>query len=311
MIYTVTFNPAVDYALRVGEIKRGQVNRTVFDRVSFGGKGINVSTVLKTLGVESTALGFAAGFTGEALEKGLEARGINTKFIHLDEGMTRICVKLYEEKDGCETEINPAGPVIPPKKVKELTDSLMSLKEGDILVLAGSVPGSVSGDIYKDICAGLHDSGVMIAADASGELLTGLLPYRPFAVKPNHAEAGEICGIEVTSPEHAKECACALREMGARNAIVSMAEQGAALAAEDGRVYFAKAPKGKAVNSVGAGDSMLAGFLAGFLETGDMRQSLLRGIAAGSATAFSEGLASREDYDRILKEIIHEDRSGI
>ncbi|MDE6593384.1 MAG: 1-phosphofructokinase [Oscillospiraceae bacterium] len=303
MIYTVTFNPAVDYALRVGEVKRGQVNRTVSDEVSFGGKGINVSTVLKTLGVESTALGFAAGFTGEALEKGLKKNGINAEFIHLDEGMTRICIKLYEEADGAETEINPAGPVIPKEKINELTSRLKALREGDTLVLAGSVPGSVSGDIYKQICKDLAGSGVRIAADASGDLLTGILPYRPFIVKPNHAEAGEICGIEATTPDHARECAAALREMGAQNAIVSMAEKGAALAAADGNVYFIAAPKGVAVNSVGAGDSMLAGFLAGFIATGDYRQSLLRGIAAGSATAFSKGLASREDYDRILKEI--------
>lgn len=303
MIYTVTFNPAVDYALRVGSLQKGQVNRTVSDCVSFGGKGINVSVVLNTLGVDSTALGFAAGFTGEALEKGLRESGINTEFIRLDSGMTRICVKLFEEQDSTETEINPAGPDIPAEKLAKLTDRLGGLCEGDILVLAGSVPGSVPRDIYKRICESLAGSGVRIAADASGELLTGLLPYKPFAVKPNHAEAGEICGIAVTSPEEAIECACRLREMGAQNAIVSMAEKGAALAADDGKTYFVPAPAGTAVNSVGAGDSMLAGFLAGFLETGDHRQSLLRGTAAGSATAFSKGLMSREDYDRILGEI--------
>lgn len=303
MIYTVTFNPAVDYALRVGRLERGQVNRTVSDCVSFGGKGINVSIVLKTLGVDSTALGFAAGFTGEALEKGLRESGINTDFIRLGSGMTRICVKLFEEQDGTETEINPAGPFIPEEKLNELIEKLRGLCEEDILVLAGSVPGSMPRDIYKRICSGLAGSGVRIAADASGELLTGLLPYKPFVVKPNHAEAGEICGIAVKAPGEAMDCACRLREMGAMNAIVSMAEKGAALAAQDGRTYFVPAPSGTAVNSVGAGDSMLAGFLAGFLETGDLRQSLLRGTAAGSATAFSKGLMSREDYDRILKDI--------
>ncbi len=303
MIYTVTFNPAVDYVLRLSELVPGQMNRPVSEKIRWGGKGINVSAVLKMLGVESTALGFAAGFTGRALEDAVRASGINTDFIDLPEGFTRICVKLFEENGSRETEINPGGPFIGKDAIEKLLDRLSRLERGDVLILAGSVPGSVPSDIYETVCQRLCGRGVMVAADASGDLLTNLLRYKPFAVKPNQYEASEICGFTVDSHDKAEKCALYLKEQGAENVIVSMAGDGAVLAAGDGRVYHIGAPKGTVVNSVGAGDSMLAGFIAGYMKTGDYAEALRWGTASGSATAFSKELACREDFDRILKEL--------
>lgn len=303
MIYTVTFNPALDYTLRLDELKQGRMNRTISEKILWGGKGINVSTVLRTLGVESTALGFVAGFTGKALEEAVAASGINTDFITLDEGSTRICVKLYEEKDGKETEINANGPDISSEAVDKLFNKLDKLKSGDHLVLAGSVPVSVRSDIYETICKRLENSGVLIAADASGSLLTKLLKYKPFLIKPNHHEAGEIFNCEIYNHEQAEAIALQLRVMGAANVIISMAGEGAVLAAENAEVYHIGAPKGTVVNSVGAGDSMLAGFLAGYITTGSYETALKWGTASGSASAFSHGLAEKSDFDRLLKEI--------
>jgi len=303
MIYTVTFNPAVDYVLRLDSVMTGSVNRTSSEEICWGGKGINVSSVLKTLDTPSTALGFTAGFTGQALEDAVKSMGIDCDFIRLDKGFTRICVKLFETDNGKETEINPQGPFIDGNAVDRLLKIIDCLKSGDFLVLAGSVPKSVPNDIYETICKRLDGSGVLIAADASGELLTKLLKYKPFLVKPNHHEVGEIFGCKVFTKEKAEACALQLRVMGASNVIVSMAEMGAVLAAEDSNVYHIGSPKGTAVNSVGAGDSMLAGFLAGYIKTKDYNTALKWGTAAGSATAFSKGLADRETFDRLLKEI--------
>ena len=237
MIYTVTFNPAVDYVLRVDTLKSGQVNRTLSEKICWGGKGINVSAVLKMLDTESTALGFAAGFTGAELVKAVSDMGINTDFIMLNEGSTRICVKLFEEQSECETEINPNGPDISSDDISKLMDKLDLLTSNDILILAGSIPKSVPSDIYECICKRLQPKGVMIAADASGALLTNLIKYKPFLVKPNHIEAGEICGFEIDTAEKAEACALRLRVMGAQNVIVSMAGDGAVMAAADGNVY--------------------------------------------------------------------------
>lgn len=303
MIYTVTFNPAVDYVLRLDEITPGRINRTVSEEIFWGGKGINVSWVLKLLDTESTALGFTAGFTGAALKAAVEQMGINTDFITLDKGITRICMKLFETNSSRETEINPAGPEIGPAAADRLIKKISLLKSGDMLVLAGSVPKSVQSDIYSVICKRLENSGVLTAADASGDLLKGLLKYKPFIVKPNHYEANEIFGCDASDPECAADCALRLRSMGAVNAIISMAEKGAVLADENGRLHKISAPKGTAVNSVGAGDSMLAGFIAGYMRTGDYAAALKWGTAAGSATAFSKGLMSRADFDRLLEEI--------
>lgn len=303
MIYTVTFNPAVDYVVRLSELNCGQVNRTASERICWGGKGINVSAVLKTLDTESTALGFIAGFTGKALEEAVRGMGIKTDLITLPQGITRINTKLFEENTGCETEINSNGPDIDSRSIDKLLGQTDKLKSGDILVLAGSVPRSVPSDIYEIICSRLENSGVRICADASGNLLTKLIKYKPFLIKPNHHEAGEICGIEADTDERAEACALRLRMMGAGNVLVSRAGDGAVLAADDGNVYSMGVPSGKVVNSVGAGDSMLAGFLAGWLRTGSYKQALRWGTAAGSATAFSQDLTDRETFDRLLKEI--------
>lgn len=303
MIYTVTFNPAVDYVVRLEKLCGGQVNRTLSERICWGGKGINVSAVLHTLDTESTALGFVAGFTGKALETAVAQMGINTDFITLPHGTTRICMKLFEEADSKETEINPGGPDIDSESIDKLLERVSQLNRGDILVLAGSVPRSVPSDIYETICERLKGSGVLICADASGSLLSNILPYEPFLVKPNHYEAGELCGLTVDSDEKAEACALRLRVMGAQNVIVSMAGDGAVLAAADGNVYKIGVPHGTVVNSVGAGDSMLAGFLAGFLKTGSYKNALEWGTAAGSATAFSRELADRPTFDRLLREI--------
>lgn len=303
MIYTVTFNPAVDYVLRLNALSQGGINRTASEEICWGGKGINVSTVLKMLDTESVALGFTAGFTGEALEKAVKSMGIDCDFIRLEQGVTRICVKLFETESSEETEINPGGPEIDGQAIDKLLHQLDNLASGDILVLAGSVPKSVPNDIYETICKRLENSGVLIAADASGELLTKLLKYKPFLVKPNHHEVGEIFGCQIFNADQAEACALRLRVMGAANVIVSMAENGAVLAAEDSNVYRIGSPKGTAVNSVGAGDSMLAGFLAGYLRTNSYEEALRWGTAAGSATAFSKGLADRPTFDRLLKEI--------
>ena len=303
MIYTVTFNPAVDYLLRLDTLAGGGVNRTSSEDICWGGKGINVSTVLKMLDTKSTALGFTAGFTGQALEDAVRNTGIDCDFIRLEKGFTRICVKLFETATSKETEINPNGPEIDGNAIDKLLDKIGKLSSGDYLVLAGSVPKSVPADIYETICKKLENSGVLVAADASGELLTKLLKYKPFLVKPNHHEVGEIFGCEIFNGDQAEACALRLRVMGAENVIVSMAEMGAVLAAADSNVYRIGSPKGTAVNSVGAGDSMLAGFIAGYINTGSYGTALRWGTAAGSATAFSKGLADRASFGRLLKEI--------
>ncbi len=303
MIYTVTFNPAVDYVMRFDSLCAGQMNRTRSEEIFWGGKGINVSCVLKTLGIKSTALGFVAGFTGNALENAIKESGIDTDFVALPQGCTRICVKLFEKSNGRETELNANGPDIDSASIDKLLKKINMLKSGDYLILAGSVPKSVPQDIYETICQRLENSGVLIAADASGELLTRLLKYRPFLVKPNHYEAAEISGYTIDSKEKAGDCALLLKSKGALNAIVSMAGDGAVLAADDENVYNISAPIGTAVNSVGAGDSMLAGFIAGYIKSGSYETAIKWGVAAGSATAFSAGLAEKKEFDRLLREI--------
>ncbi|MBQ5330526.1 MAG: 1-phosphofructokinase [Oscillospiraceae bacterium] len=303
MIYTLTVNPAIDYSMSFDKIFSGGMNRSESESVHFGGKGINVSAVLNELGCETTALGFIAGFTGDELERGLLESGIKSDFIRLDSGMTRINLKLTD-KDGNETELNAAGPDIPKEKIDELLGKLGSLDENDTLVLAGSLPRHVSQDLYENICEKLFTSRRMrVAADVSGNLIKGIMHFHPWLIKPNHLEAEEICGKKIDSHRSAEECALQLRAMGAMNVIISMADKGAVLAAEDGGVYRLTAPTGKVVCSVGAGDSLLAGFLAGYDATGDLREALRRGVAAGTATAFTDGLCSRQDYEKILSEV--------
>ena len=297
MIYTVTFNPAIDYVVRMDSLSAGQINRAEAEEIQCGGKGINVSTVLKNLGVDNVALGFLAGFTGRAIEDGLTGAGIRTDFIHLKQGLTRINVKV---KAAEETEINGIGPHIDAQALEALFAQLDALKEGDILVLAGSIPASLPSDVYQTILSRLEGRGILAAVDATRDLLVKVLPYRPFLIKPNNLELGEIFGRVLSTDEEIRECARQLQAQGARNVLVSMAAKGAMLFDETGGVHRIAAPSGTVKNSVGAGDSMVAGFLAGYLEKRDYAYALRLGTAAGSATAFSTGLAKREDILRLL-----------
>lgn len=301
MIYTVTFNPAIDYVVRLDTpLKVGAVNRAAGEDCVLGGKGINVSGVLAQLGCESTALGFVAGETGAWLERGLAAQGIRTDFVRLKEGMTRINVKI---KAQAETELNGAGPAIPEQAKRELEQKLDALQAGDILVLAGSIPASLAQDTYERLLARLEGRGVLAVVDATRDLLVNVLQYHPFLIKPNNHELSEIVGRTLTTPDEIADAARALQQKGARNVLVSMAGDGALLLTEMGEVHRIGVPKGKVVNSVGAGDSMVAGFVAGWMQTKDYAYALRLGTACGSATAFSLGLATREKIETLLNEI--------
>ena len=300
MIYTVTFNPAIDYVVWLDRLEPGTINRVQQELIQFGGKGINVSVVLGRLGVENRALGFLAGFTGQAVERGLAAEGVQTDFIHLPEGVTRINVKVKGRE---ETELNGRGPDIGEAALAELLGKLDELTDADILVLAGSIPASLPGDVYEQILARLEGRNVRVVVDAEGELLCSALAYRPFLIKPNSLELGGIFGKTLHTPEEIRTCAAALQERGARNVLVSMAGDGAILLDEQGGFHQLAAPKGTVRNSVGARDSMVAGFLAGWLRTGSYAQALRMGTATGSATAFSDGLATRERVEQLLAEL--------
>lgn len=297
MIYTVTFNPALDYIVRVAQLNIGEVNRAAYGEIMAGGKGVNVSLVLKNLGHESTALGFAAGFTGEKLVRDLKDKGCRTDFIFLNQGMTRINVKIKGQE---ETEINGEGPEITPVAVRTLMMRLERLREGDILVLSGSVPKTLPEDMYEKVIVRQQGKKVKVVVDATKNLLKETLEYHPFLVKPNQHELGELFGATISNPEEALSYAEKLQQMGAVNVLVSMAGDGAVLLDEYGNRHMSPAPEGRLVNSVGAGDSMVAGFLAGYLETKDYEQAFRMGIAAGSASAFSEFLATREETMEVL-----------
>lgn len=297
MVYTVTFNPALDYVVRVEDFQPGETNRTASDEVQFGGKGINVSTVLRNLGVDNVALGFLAGFTGKGLEQGLRESGINTDFIWLERGLTRINVKI---KAGRETEINGQGPDISPAALEQLFARLDQLQEGDVLVLAGSIPRSLPDDIYQRILQRLEGRGILSVVDATRDLLCAVLPYHPFLIKPNDRELGEIFGRVLTTDAEIEDCARQLQARGARNVLVSMAGAGSLLVDETGKSHRLGVPKGTVRNSVGAGDSMVAGFLAGWLKEHDYDIAHRMGAAAGSATAFSDGLAVGEEVQALL-----------
>lgn len=300
MIYTVTLNPSLDYIVSVEDFKLGRTNRTGSELMLPGGKGINVSTVLKNLGVENTALGFVAGFTGDEIVRRLEVMGVQTGFIRLSRGFSRINFKL-KSMEG--TEINGQGPQICEEDVERLMEQLKQMKEGDTLFLAGSIPASMPDDTYGNIMESLKDRRLQIVVDATGDLLLKVLEYRPFLIKPNHHELGEIFGEELQPGEAVIPYGRKLQEMGARNVLISMAGAGAALIAEDGSVYMAPAPEGELKNGVGAGDSMVAGFMAGWMERQDYEYAFRMGVAAGSASAFSENLATgneiREVYERV------------
>ncbi len=298
MIYTVTFNPAIDYVVKVPDLKLGYVNRTESDDVQIGGKGINVSVILNNLGVKNIALGFIAGFTGEEIKNKLEKEGVKTDFIELNEGLTRINVKIKSDE---ETEINGNGPDIPQSAVDELFEKLSDLKSGDILILAGSIPKSIPDDIYEKIMERLRNKGIKFVVDATKDLLCNVLKYKPFLVKPNNFELEEIFNVKLDTDDDIICYAKKLQEKGAGNVLVSMGGKGAILVDENGKDYKMDAVKGNVKNTVGAGDSMVAGFVAGFIEKNDYSYALKLGLASGSATAFSYNLATKQEIMDILQ----------
>lgn len=300
MIYTVTFNPALDYVVGVEHFTTGNVNRTVSEQIFCGGKGINVSAVLKELGYASTALGFVAGFTGGEIERGVKTLGFSSDFIQVKEGMSRINVKLKSDE---ETEINGMGPKITKEDVEKLFEKLLKLEDGDILILSGSIPKSIDDHIYETIMEKLDGRGVRIVVDAEKNLLLNVLKYHPFLIKPNNHELGAMFGVTLQGDEDIIRYAKKLQEKGAVNVLVSMAGDGAILLTEAGEVHKMGVPKGTVKNSVGAGDSMVAGFIAGYLDKKDYGYALKLGTASGSATAFSDGLAMRKDIIELLERI--------
>lgn len=297
MIYTVTFNPALDYVIKVDNLTLGTVNRTKQEDVYCGGKGINVSIVLKHLGYDSTALGYIAGFTGKEISDRVADMGVTSDFITLRDGMSRINVKIKSQE---ESEINGQGPMIHDDELEMLFEKLNQLQDGDILVLAGSIPNTLPEDIYEKIMAHLQGKDIRIVVDATKDLLLNVLKYHPFMIKPNNHELGEMFGVVLKSEEEIIEYAKKLQERGARNVLISMAGDGAILVTEEGTTFKSETPKGVVKNSVGAGDSMVAGFVAGYMEEGSYEKALKLGIATGSATAFSEGLAEKELIDQLL-----------
>lgn len=301
MIYTVTFNPSLDYIVDVENFRLGMTNRTCSEQMMAGGKGINVSIVLQNLGIENTALGFIAGFTGEEIRRQVSQIGICAQFISIPEGISRINLKL-RSIDG--TEINGMGPTIGRAQLDALYEKLDTLTDQDTLVLAGSIPASMPSSIYSDIMERLQEKGVTFVVDATKQLLLNVLRYKPFLIKPNNHELGELFGVTLSTREAVVPYARRLQERGARNVLISMAGQGAVLVAEDGSVHLTPVPKGTLVNAVGAGDSMVAGFLAGWQEQHDYGHAFRMGVAAGSASAFSRYLATREEVERVYTQLI-------
>lgn len=301
MIYTITFNPSLDYVANCDDFRLGETNRTNKEMIFPGGKGINVSIVLSNLGLDNTALGFLAGFTGEEIKRLIIEKGIRNEMISIDEGFSRINVKLRSKQ---ESELNGMGPFINEKAIKKLYEKLDRLDSNDILCMSGSIPSSMPSTIYSDIMKHLEGRDIMIVVDATKDLLRNVLKYRPFLIKPNNHELGELFGVKIESREEAVPYARKLQEEGARNVLVSMAGQGAVLVDETGGVYLSKAPEGKVVNSVGAGDSMVAGFLYGYLKFHDYREAFRFGLCTGSASAFKDDLATLEDVERLYAALL-------
>lgn len=301
MIYTVTFNPSLDYIVSVNDFKLGLTNRTDSELLLPGGKGINVSTVLQNLGIANTALGFTAGFVGEEIRRRVEELGVKAEFISLSEGVSRINLKL-KSIDG--TEINGQGPKISKEAVKMLMNQLDRLKPDDTLVLAGSIPSSMPDDIYQKIMERLEGKGVRILVDATKDLLLNVLKHHPFLIKPNNHELGDIFGVTISERSEVIPYARKMQDEGAVNVLVSMAGKGAVLLAEDGSVYEAEAPKGTLKNGVGAGDSMVAGFIAGYLDSKDYEHAFRMGLASGSASAFSDELATKSEIENVYKNCV-------
>lgn len=299
MIYTITFNPAIDYVIHANDISLGSVNRSKDEEIYFGGKGINVSIVLNELEIKSKVLGFVAGFTGKAIEDGISKQGIETDFVHLEGGFSRINVKIKSTE---ETEINGQGPKIPDSAIDELFKKLDTIQDEDTIILAGSIPNSLPSDIYEKILEHLKDKKLKIIVDATKDLLMNVLKYKPFLIKPNNFELGEMFGVELKTTKEISKYARKLKDMGAVNVLVSMASDGAILIDENNKLHICGVCKGQVKNSVGAGDSMVAGFLAGSIN-GDYEYALKLGTATGGATAFSNGLAKRNKIFELLQQL--------
>ncbi len=300
MIYTITFNPALDYISKVDNFEIGKINRTKEEKVLPGGKGLNVSTVLKNLGFQSTALGFIAGFTGKELKTEIEKYGIQTDFIEVKEGITRINVKISSD---VETALNGNGPIITEEDIEKLLEQISKFNNEDIVILAGNIPKGIKNNIYEIICSKLEKNGVTFVVDSTKELLINVLKYKPFLIKPNKEELEETFKEKIETNEDIVKRAEKLQDMGARNVLISLGGDGAILITETKEVYYSKAPKGKVLNTVGSGDSMVAGFIAGYQKNRDYNEAFKMGIAAGSASAFSMNLATLPEVKSLLKEI--------
>lgn len=300
MIYTITFNPALDYISQVENFEIGKINRTQTEKILPGGKGLNVSTVLRNLGIESTALGFIAGFTGEELKRDIEQRGIKTDFINVEKGLTRINVKISSKE---ETALNGNGPEITDEDIEQLFEKINNIKNEDTVILAGNIPKCINNNIYEIICKKLEQNKVRFIVDATKELLMNVLKYKPFLIKPNKEELEETFKEKIETKEEIIEHANKLQKMGAQNVLISLGGEGAILVTSENKEYFINAPKGKVLNTVGAGDSMVAGFVAGYEKSGDYEYAFKMGIATGSASAFSMDLATAEQVADLLKEI--------
>ncbi len=305
MIYTITFNPALDYITQVENFKTGEINRTKTETILPGGKGLNVSIVLKNLGIENTALGFVAGFTGEELIKKLEAQGVKTDFVKVKEGITRINVKISSLNNNKveETALNGMGPQITKENIDELLKKISNMIASDFVILSGNIPKNLENNIYEKICKILKEKGITFIVDSTQDLLINVLKYNPFLIKPNKEELEETVKCNIHTKEDIINSAKTLQEMGAQNVLVSLGNDGAILITKEGETYFSEAPKGQVINTIGAGDSMVAGFLAGYYKTKDYEYALKMGVSAGSASAFSVNLATKEEVDSIFNQL--------
>lgn len=305
MIYTITFNPALDYIAQVEDFKIGEINRTKTETILPGGKGLNVSIVLKNLGIENTALGFISGFTGEELKRKMEAQGVKTDFVKVKEGITRINVKIssMNEKKVEETALNGVGPLITKTDIEVLMEKLQKMSTNDLVILSGSIPKNIDNTIYEKICKNLNEKGITFIVDSTQELLMNVLKYHPFLIKPNKDELEETLNCKISTKEDIIQSAKELKKLGAQNVLVSLGNDGALLLTKEDKTYYSKAPKGQVVNTVGSGDSMVAGFLAGYHQTKDYEVALKTGVATGSASAFSTRLATKEDVELLLSQL--------
>ena len=305
MVYTITFNPALDYITQVENFRIGEINRTKTETILPGGKGLNVSIVLKNLKIENTALGFVAGFTGEELIHKMESQDVKTDFVKVEKGITRINIKIssINEKKVEETALNGMGPQITKNDIEVLFEKIEKMSTKDVVILSGSIPKNIDNDIYEKICKKLNEKGITFIVDSTQELLMNVLKYNPFLIKPNKEELEETLNCKISTKEDIIDAAKKLKEMGAQNVLVSLGNDGALLLTKDNNTYYSKAPRGQVVSTVGSGDSMVAGFLAGYYQTQNYEHALKTGVAAGSASAFSVELATKEDVDLLLKQL--------